>query len=254
MNLCLENKHVIVTGGTKGIGLSIAMSFLAEGSIVSILSRSSQVELERSIASQFSGRVNFYQCDVSDEAQLSIVSKKIEIVTNGVVDIVIANVGSGRSVSDPISESGVWNRVWDINFRSALNTASVFSNILIKNKGSLVFISSIAGLEFIGAPTDYSVAKSALISFSKTLSHRLAPAVRVNVIAPGNIFIEDGTWCNKMNEDQEKVQSMLMTKVPLQRFGLPEEVSDLVLFLSSSKASFITGSCFVIDGGQTTGF
>jgi len=129
-----------------------------------------------------------------------------------------------------------------------------FSENLIENNGSLIFISSIAGMEFLGAPVVYSTAKSALISFAKSLSHKLAPKVRVNVVSPGNVWVKNGTWDIKMKENPEKVQNMLNEKVPLKRFGLPAEVSDLVLFLSSTKASFITGGCFVIDGGQTTSF
>ena len=78
--------------------------------------------------------------------------------------------------------------------------------------------------------------------------------MRVNSVAPGNIWIENGTWDLKHKENPEAVQKMLNEKVPLNRFGLPKEVANLVLFLSSDKALFITGSCFVIDGGQTISF
>jgi 3-oxoacyl-[acyl-carrier protein] reductase len=86
------------------------------------------------------------------------------------------------------------------------------------------------------------------------LSHKLAPEVRVNVIAPGNIWTPGGTWDLKQSENPESVKKMLMEKVPLQRFGKPEEVANLIVFLSSDKASFITGGCYVIDGGQTVSF
>ena len=89
---------------------------------------------------------------------------------------------------------------------------------------------------------------------SKNLSKKLAPKIRINTIAPGNIFIKDGTWDLKMKINPETTNQMLKEKVPLQRFGLPEEISDLVLFISSNRASFITGSCIVIDGGQTNSY
>lgn len=254
MNLFLENKNVIITGGTKGIGLSLAQGFLEEKANVFIISRTKDEATETTFNELFPGKSFFYQCDVTDEESLKRISQEILDETGNRIDIVIANVGSGRSVPDPISNQVSWNKVWNTNFTSALNTARVFHPPLTANKGSLLFISSIAGTEFIGAPTDYSTAKSALLAFSKSLSHRLAPFVRVNVIAPGNIFTENGTWGIKMLENPDKVKEMLETKVPLQRFGLPGEVTDLALFLSSSRASFITGACFVIDGGQTIQF
>ena len=114
-----------------------------------------------------------------------------------------------------------------------------------------MFVSSIAGLEYIGAPVSYSVSKSALISFSKNLSKKLAPEIRVNVVVPGNIFFKNGTWDKKIKANPDFVENLLKNNVPLKRFGTPEEVAELVYFINSEKASFITGSCIVIDGGQT---
>ena len=106
----------------------------------------------------------------------------------------------------------------------------------------------------MGAPTDYSVAKSALISFSKNLARKVAPQIRVNVVAPGNIYYPGGTWDLKISENESKVKQMIENEVPLKRFGKPEEVADAVAFLSSERASFITGTTLIIDGGQTRSF
>jgi NAD(P)-dependent dehydrogenase (short-subunit alcohol dehydrogenase family) len=160
-------------------------------------------------------------------------------------------VGNGFGTQDSIQTEEEWSKSWNNNFISALNTVRVFKPLLNKSESSIIFISSIAGIEYLGAPTSYSTAKSALNTLSKNLSHRFAPNTRVNVVAPGNILIPNGTWDLKQKENPIMIQKMLNEKVPLNRFGLPKEVSDLVLFLSSKKASFITGSCFVIDGGQT---
>jgi len=166
----------------------------------------------------------------------------------------ISNVGDGRGSLDALPKKEDWDLSWDTNFTSALNSARVFIKKLTEAKGSIIFISSIAGLEHIGAPISYSTAKSALITFAKSLSYKLAPDVRVNVVAPGNIWVENGVWDVRLKKDQDLVSKIMNEKVPLRRFGLANEISDLVLYLSSSKASFITGACFVIDGGQTTGF
>lgn len=255
MELGLHNKTVVITGGTKGIGLALANCFLREGAIVHIISRSIDPLLMDRFENEYTaGSFFFYQCDVINEKDLEATGLRINGHSGSLVDVVIANIGNGSGTQDAITDTSRWNISWDANFTTALNTARVFAPALTRSKGSLVFISSIAGLEFIGAPTEYNVAKAALVSFAKTLSHRMAPSVRVNVVAPGNIFVAGGTWDKKVKENPDKVKAMLDTKIPLQRFGLPEEVSDLVVFLSSKLASFITGGCFVIDGGQTTGF
>jgi 3-oxoacyl-[acyl-carrier protein] reductase len=254
VDLSLENKVVVVTGGTRGIGLAVSKAFLNEGAKVHVIARNENVVLNSQLEKEFPKAYFFYQCDVTSEVSISNVCNKILEVENDVIDIVVANVGSGKSVAAAISDAENWESSWNINFNSALLTARVFHSTIQKTKGSLLFISSIAGQEFIGAPTDYSTAKSALISFAKILSHKIAPLARVNVIAPGNIYSEDGTWGNKMKINPKAVLEMIDNKVPLKRFGTPEEVSDLVLFLSSSRASFITGSCFTIDGGQTVSF
>lgn len=255
MDLGLQNKNVVITGGTKGIGLALARGFLQEGAKVHVIARNISDSLVSGFENSYvPGTFFFYPCDVSNEEDLKETYKTINERTNEAIDIVIANIGNGTGTQVAIAEDAEWNMSWNANFKTALNTGRVFCSQLTRSNGSLLFISSIAGLEFIGAPTEYTTAKAALISFAKTLSHRMAPNVRVNVVAPGNIWVEDGAWSKKMQADPDKVNEMIATKVPLQRFGLPEEVSDLVLFLSSVKASFITGACFVIDGGQTIRF
>ncbi len=119
--------------------------------------------------------------------------------------------------------------------------------------GCLLFVSSIDGLEAIGAPTDYSVAKSALIAQSKQMARRLAPQVRVNCLAPGNVHFSGGSWDEKVREDPQRVESLIQTTVPMQRFGTPAEIAEAALFLCSARAAFITGACLVVDGGQTVG-
>ena len=254
MELNLINSQVVVVGGTNGIGLSISKNFLREGAIVHIIARNENKDLISELEKKYNSKFFFYKSDVTKIDPLKITSKKILQKTNNKLDILISNVGNGSVESDPLYSKKDWEDSWNTNFTSALNVTRVFSNVITQNKGSMTFISSIAGIEFVGAPISYSTAKAALISFIKTLSHKLAPDVRVNSVAPGNIFIDNGTWDLKQKENPEAVQKMLNEKVPLNRFGLPQAVTNLVLFLSSKKASFITGSCIVIDGGQTINF
>lgn len=253
MELNLSKLNVVVVGGTNGIGLAITKGFLEEGATVYVISRNKNEKTEQELNNSYDGNVFFYNGDATKAKELSLISTDISN-NDTPIDVVVANVGNGSGSRLPVGLKDEWANSWAVNFDSALNVVTAFADKLINSKGSLIFISSIAGIEFLGAPTSYSTAKSALISFGKSLSHRLAPDVRVNVVSPGNIWIEGGTWDKKMKENSNQVSAMLDEKVPLKRFGYPEEVGNLVLFLSSSKASFITGGCFVIDGGQTVSF
>ena len=254
MDLNYISKNVIIIGGTNGIGLSISKGFLEEGANVHVISRTKRNKIENELEKSFSSKINFYRADATILKSLNNVLKLILNRSNNKIDVLVANVGNGAGSAKPIPSEDEWNISWNNNFMSALNTVRVFGPELTNSGGSIVFVSSIAGIEYLGAPSSYSTAKSALNSLAKTLSHKLAPSVRVNVVAPGNIFINNGTWDLKLKENPKMIKKMLIEKVPLNRFGLPEEVSNLVLFLSSKKASFITGSCFVIDGGQTINF
>ena len=252
MDLGLDSKKVLITGASQGIGESIAESFLNEGASVVLVSRGSEklFKLEKRLQDIYGKEnVSAEVCDCSSESSLKnlrdkLISEKINI------EVVVANVGDGRSVFDPIPDDKDWEKSWSKNFNTALFTARVFIPILEKEQGSIIFISSITGLEAIGAPVDYSTAKSALIAFSKNLSKKLAGKVRVNVIAPGNINFPGSSWEEKIEVDEKKVNDIIST-VPMERFGKPEEIASAVAFLSSEKASFITGSILIIDGGQT---
>jgi 3-oxoacyl-[acyl-carrier protein] reductase len=108
-------------------------------------------------------------------------------------------------------------------------------------------------MEAFGAPTDYSTAKTAIIALAKNMARKLASDLRVNVIAPGNVFFEGGSWDEKIQQDKKRVDEIIKSTVPMNRFATPQEIADAVIFLCSDRASFITGATLVVDGGQTVG-
>ena len=108
-------------------------------------------------------------------------------------------------------------------------------------------------MEAFGAPVDYSTAKAAVVALAKNMSRKLSNKVRVNVVAPGNIFFNNGSWDKKIKNDPAVVEQIIRSTVPMNRFGTPEEVADAVVFICSGRAKFITGSVLTIDGGQTVG-
>jgi 3-oxoacyl-[acyl-carrier protein] reductase len=169
------------------------------------------------------------------------------------LDSVVANVGNGRGAPNWNQSATEWEQLLRINLLGSVEIAQAATPLMIESGGgALVFISSIAGVEATAGPLAYSAAKAALINYSKNLSRALADKhIRVNCVAPGNIFFEGGSWDDHLRERREAVIRMIERDVPLRRFGTPEEIGSLVTFLCSEKASFITGACFVADGGQT---
>jgi 3-oxoacyl-[acyl-carrier protein] reductase len=252
MNLELDDKVVVVVGGSRGIGLAIVEKFLANNAKVHVLSRTVVSDTCQALQASYINHLTFHKIDAKFEHEMELCRQEILEKEKKGIDILVANVGDGSSKNNAINEAIDWKNAWDINFETALNSARVFAPAI--KQGSITFVSSICGVEFTGAPTDYSVAKSAVISFTKVLSHKLAPSVRVNVISPGNILVKGGSWDRKLKDNEQAISKMLAEKVPLMRFGLPAEVADLVLFVSSARASFVTGTNIIIDGGQTVTF
>lgn len=253
MNLNLVNKRFLVTGGSRGIGKAIACNFLNEGAQIIITARSQEslTAVTKDLKAKYGEKkVLHFPADSTSRLEMDIVKNKI-LKSCDQLDGVVANVGDGRSVLDPIPEYSQWEKIWSINFESALITSRTFLPLLQKSKGCLLFISSITGVEALGAPVDYSTAKAALNAFAKNLSRKVAPNVRVNVIALGNIYFPGGTWDKKLEKDEKSVKAMIKKTVPIQRFGKPGEIADVAVFLCSDRASFITGSVLRVDGGQT---
>ncbi len=255
MNLQLKDKIVLITGSSSGLGKATAIKFLEEGAKVIITGRDGN-KLKNSgeeLSSKYGEKNIFsFQGDLTDlETIDNCVREGVEYF--GRIDILIANIGTGRGKSGWDVSEYDWEKMFELNFNGVRRIINVLVPEMIKNKGgAIVFISSIAGVEVIGAPIHYSVAKSALISYSKNLSKLLAKEnIRVNTISPGNIYFEGGTWDLKLKENKEKVLAMLEKSVPLKRFAIPEEIASLIIFMSSPRASFVTGSTLIADGGQT---
>jgi len=255
MDLQLDDKRVLITGASRGIGAAMAKAFLAEGARVCMVSRgSSQLYRNQEILIKEFGadRVFVRECDCTMAESVDALREHI-LAEWGGVDIVIANIGDGRSVPDAVPRDDQWKKVWDVNFGSVLHTSRAFLQMLRNSKGCFLFVSSIAGLEAFGAPVDYSTAKTAVIGLAKNMARKLATEVRVNVLAPGNVYFEGGSWDEKIQQDSRRVQSIIDSTVPMKRFGIPEEMADAAVFLCSGRAKFITGSVLVVDGGQTVG-
>lgn len=255
MELGLTGKVALVAGASRGIGLAATRELLSEGCNVAITGRDAD-SLERArgeLVEQFPDR-----SVLALEGDMRVPRDVERAVTRTVKEFgglhhAVANVGSGRGPTESAVGLEVWRDFIDENLFSAV-LVSEHAQPAMRDGGSIVFVGSIAGLEFHPAPLPYSVAKAALVRYTRDLARRLAPeGVRVNLVAPGNVLAPGGNWERRLNEQPDEVEALLQREVPMARFGAPEEIAAAIAFLCSERASFITGACLVADGGQYRG-
>ncbi len=248
MDLGLSGKVALVTGSSRGLGKSIAASLYAEGCRVMLNGRDRDA-LEQQ-ARGLGEYAAYTVADVTDPAACRALMRKTE-ERFGRLDILVCNVGSGASVPPGRETPDEWRRVFDVNLASATNAVEAAGELMQRQGGAIVCVSSICGLEVLGAPVTYSAAKAALNAYVRGIARPLAArSIRINAVAPGNLLFEGSVWERKLSENAGAVQTMLDRDVALKRLGSPEEISDFVVFLASPRASFATGAVFVVDGGQ----
>ena len=240
-------KKILVTGSTRGIGLKIALKLKEEGNYVVINGRNKKKALQVNKKFNFKG-IAIGNLSKEKNAK-SVVERCVSIL--GGLDVLICNTGESKS-SKPNSEKFKdWKKMFDQNFFSATNVIESSKNHLIKSKGLIIGISSAAGSKVLrGAPITYSTSKAALSYYLQSLSLYMGQkGVRVNIITPGNIMFAGSTWEKKLKKNRSKVTKLIADTVPLNRFGLSEEVADLVSFLISKKSTYLNGAKIPLDGG-----
>lgn len=248
MNLNLSKKIALVTGSSRGIGWSIAEALHAEGCQL-ILNGRNATDLAAASAS-LPGSLAIVANMISTADAQRVITEVLGKF--GRLDVLVCNVGSGRSVPPGSETAEEWQRVFSHNLWSTTNTVEAAREALAFSKGSVVCVSSICGLEVIeGAPVTYSAAKAALHAYVRGIARPFAKqGVRINAVAAGNIVFEGSVWAKKLLEDAAKVQAMLDKNVAIGRLGTPEEVASLVTYLASPCAGFATGAIWTLDGGQ----
>lgn len=239
-----QNKIAVVTGGNSGIGYAAAKELKEKGATVIITGRRKDV-LEKAAADLGVTGLVANQADINDTEQLvATVTEKY-----GQVDILFINAGiAAISPIENVSEQH-FDDIMNINFKGAYFTLSRFIPIL-RDGGSVVFLSSIVASTTSVASSVYSASKAALNSVMKSAALELAPRkIRVNAVSPGPIATEIMHKAGLDDATLSTIKDSLITKSPLKRMGTSEEVASIVTYLSDDAAGFITGSEFIIDGG-----
>ncbi|GAE37538.1 SDR family NAD(P)-dependent oxidoreductase [Halalkalibacter akibai] len=248
MDLNLKDKVVLVTGGSKGIGLGIAESFIKEGAKVAIVARG---EDALNTAKSLLKDVLTIQADLYDQKDREEV---VQIVIShfGTIDILVNNVGGSNGSTTAETDLDLFHEAFELNYFSAVH----FSKLVLpymkdKQAGSIINISSVFGRESGGKVT-YNSAKAAMISFTKSLADEvIKDGIRVNGVAPGSILHPSGNWQRRLEENPEKINNFVKDEIPAGRFGTVEEIANVVVFLASEKASWVVGATLNVDGGQS---
>jgi 3-oxoacyl-[acyl-carrier protein] reductase len=245
--LTLENKNCLVTGGSRGIGKSIALTLASLGGNVAITYARS-AEAAEEVVNQLIAKgvkANAYQADAVDYEKAEEVIQSI-ISDWGSLDVLVNNAGITKDNLILRMNEEQWDSVINTNLKSVFNYSKAVAKPMMKARGgSIINISSVVGISGNAGQSNYSASKAGIIGFTKSFAKELASRnIRANVVAPGYVLTE-------MTEQlSEKVLESIKEETPLGRAGNPDEISNVVAFLASELSSYITGEVIRVDGGM----
>ncbi len=255
MELGLTGQRALVTGSSRGIGRAIAMQLAEEGVEVAINGRTDDtVQAVIAEIAAAGGKAVAVLGDVTTpKGATAVVNSAAEQLSG--LDIVVNNVGgSGARTIDGLTDADL-DSVLSRNLWPAHRVSrAALPHLQAAGSGVVILIASIWGREAGGGPS-YNIAKAAEISLGKALAHGWAThGIRVNTVAPGSILFPGGGWERRQQADPEGIAELIKRELPFGRFGTPEEVANVVAFLCSDRASWMSGACVVVDGAQSRMF
>lgn len=250
MQISFKDKRVVVAGGSRGIGRSIALGFAGAGAAVSICARG-QAGLDATAGEikALGARVHAAPCDLADKESIAAYISAAADSLGG-VDILVNNA-SGFGGGD--TEDG-WRKGFDVDVMATVRASNAAIPHLERSGGGAILnISSISGLGASARSSSYAAVKAAVINYTLSQGLMLAPKkIRVNAIAPGSIEFPGGMWETHKTSNPQ-LYNAVFKSIPWGRLGKPEEIASAALFLCSDHASWITGQTLTVDGGQSLG-
>ena len=253
MNDGLEGKVAIVTGAGRGLGRAFAKSMVSRGVAVCIAEIDEKLgQAVLQVLKSYGVRVEFFQTDVSDEVS---VKKCCEFIMAqfGRVDILVNNAGNAGLLPSMDITPKFWEQVLDVNLISTFTCSRIFGLEMIRQGqgGAIVNVSSIASLATFPMRTSYIAAKAGINGLTKTLALEWARyGIRVNAVAPGMVRTERGKVLEQLPFGALR-EELYIPRIPLGRRAMPEEIAEVVTFLISDAASYVTGQIWYADGGWT---
>ncbi|WP_407324217.1 SDR family NAD(P)-dependent oxidoreductase [Acinetobacter pittii] len=262
MDISFEGQNVVITGAAQGIGKATAHLFMKlKANLFLIDFDLDGLQQIKSEVHELDGKIEIFQCDLTSSEQTNYVLDDVIALAEKRIDVLVNNVGSGAvRLFDDLTDQD-WENTMNLNFMSYVRTCRKILPVMrTQGKGVIINNASDLARQPESCPIDYSASKAAVLALTKGLARSEGPIIRINAVAPGPIWTpfwtKPGGFADTLSTihklpPQEAVEFEMKNRhLPLERLGTPEEVANVIIFLSSEYASFVTSSVWGVDGGS----